>query len=498
MPSKNEGVGYSNDEYNTMFPDWDLVEDVIAGQTVIKEKAEQYLPWPVSQELDASLENETRYNNYLERALFYAATKRTLHGLVGEVFRSEPVVEYTNEDLMPMIVADTDGMGVTLVQHSKRTLKDILSKGRCGLLVDYPITEGETTKQQQQDLGIRPVIVRYDASQIINWRSKAVGSENRISLVVIHEWHQEPVDDETFEPIVEERWKELRLTDSNQYIIRHWKWDEAKEEFYQEGETIEPANGAGQPMDHIPFTFVGSENNDQDADQPPLLDLASINIAHYRNSADYEESVFITGQPTPWVAGLTEEWARDILGDNIQLGSRSLLPLPDGGSAGLIQADPNNLVGEAMKHKEEQMVKLGAKLIEAATVARTATEAKITEASENSILSTAASNVSQAYTTCFGFIYEFLDLEFDPDTEYFELSKDYEVHNLEPNAQKQLVASWMAGAITDEEMRDSFRRAGVAFLDDDEWREKNEEQILNKGLPDGDGDGDRDGDGDED
>lgn len=48
--------------------------------------------------------------------------------------------------------------------------------------------------------------------------------------------------------------------------------------------------------DEIPFTFVGAQNNDETIDDPPLATLAEINLGHYRNSADYEDSVWFCGQ----------------------------------------------------------------------------------------------------------------------------------------------------------------------------------------------------------
>ncbi|MDP0908071.1 hypothetical protein Q6322_30065, partial [Klebsiella pneumoniae] len=48
--------------------------------------------------------------------------------------------------------------------------------------------------------------------------------------------------------------------------------------------------------DEIPFTFVGAQNNDPSIDESPLAALVEINLGHYRNSADYEDSVFLCGQ----------------------------------------------------------------------------------------------------------------------------------------------------------------------------------------------------------
>jgi hypothetical protein len=64
---------------------------------------------------------------------------------------------------------------------------------------------------------------------------------------------------------------------------------------------VQPKRGDGEAWNYIPFTFVGSVNNDETPDLPPLYDLAVLNVAHYRNSADYEESCYMVGQPTPYL-----------------------------------------------------------------------------------------------------------------------------------------------------------------------------------------------------
>ncbi|MBL1368232.1 DUF4055 domain-containing protein, partial [Acinetobacter baumannii] len=109
-------------------------------------------------------------------------------------------------------------------------------------------------------------------------------------------------------------------------------------------------------MDEIPFMFVGSHNNDPEIDNPPMYDLAELNIAHYRNSADYEEAVYMMGQPTYWFSGLTKEWIKEVLGGKIQLGSVGGVLLPANSSAGLLQPTPNTMAKEAMDQKENQMV----------------------------------------------------------------------------------------------------------------------------------------------
>lgn len=137
----------------------------------------------------------------------------------------------------------------------------------------------------------------------------------------------------------------------------------------------------------IPFTFFGSNDNDETMDDAPLYDLAVLNLAHYRNSADYEEGNFIAGQPSLFITGLTKEWVTDIVnqGNPIRLGARTANILGSGANAFLLQADANSGLYQALQDKKDQMVALGARLIEPNGGTKTATEAQSDKADETSI-----------------------------------------------------------------------------------------------------------------
>ncbi|EZI98913.1 hypothetical protein J966_3882 [Acinetobacter baumannii 44839_10] len=47
----------------------------------------------------------------------------------------------------------------------------------------------------------------------------------------------------------------------------------------------------------------------------------------------------------------------------IYIGAKVLLPLPENGGLGIVQADPNTLAREAMKDKWEKMKEMGARLL---------------------------------------------------------------------------------------------------------------------------------------
>lgn len=436
---------------------WDLVRDCISGQKAVKGGREKYLPKP--NPADLSDENKRRYDQYVERAVFYNVTHRTHGGLVGQVFQQDPII--TIPSLMEMVVLDADGAGVALDQQAKKALGMVLAFGRCGLFVDYPEVEEAATRQDLLDGKVRPTILLYEPWSVINWRTKTAGAKKLLSLVVIEESYVE--EDDGFEVKTGAQWRVLRLEEATgKYRVEIWREDNGT---HKEVRHYYPRDAKGNNMVEIPFTFIGAVNNDPQIDLPPLYDLATLNIAHYRNSADYEEACYIVGQPTPYIAGLTKDWVQDVLKGQIYLGSRAAIPLPQGGTAGLLQASPNSMPKEAMEAKERQMVALGAKLVEQASVQRTATEARQEESSEVSVLSTSAKNTSSAYQKALTWCGELLGTEEDPE---FELNTDFTISQMTAQERAQLIAEWQAGAIAFEEMRFSLRRANVAYLSDEE------------------------------
>lgn len=462
-----------------ILPDYELIRDCVAGQREIKKKGEKYLPTPDPDEPD-KLTRENRYKSYLLRAVFYGVTGRTLRGLVGLVFDKDPAVEVP--DLLKPVLVDASGSGMSLDQQAQKCLYEVVGVGRAGLLADYPKTDGPTTRADAIAGNIRPTITLYKAEQVINWRTKKIGSKVMLTLVVIRE--QFVVEDDGFAETCGTQYRVLRLDAGGVYTVELWRDIDqagmAQREFYT------PTDGAGKPLREIPFTFVGAEDNDPDIDRPPLLDIAEINKAHYLNSADYEESVFIVGQPTPVFAGLTKQWVEDVFSEEVddghgnkrkrstvRLGSRAAIPLPAGGSAELLQAQPNTMAMEAMTHKEAQMIALGAKLIENTGTQQTATEATYDAVMDNSVLGTAARNVSKAYRQCLTWAHLFNTGQMVDDDKIIDyvLSTDFVGRSMTAADRTEIVGEWVKGAITWDEMRWNLKRSGVAYEDDEEAKE---------------------------
>jgi Domain of unknown function (DUF4055) len=451
-------VDFVRDEVTQLLSKWYLIRDCLSGQEAVKKAGDLYLPRPNVE--DKSEENKKRFLAYLLRAIFYNVTSRTLDGLVGQVFSKDPVID-TPAIMEPMKV-DVDGSGVSLLQQAQSTLAKVLAYGRCAILIDYPNVQVPASRAQQLAGFVRPVILSFSPWDVINWRTVTIGAKKILSLVVIKE--NGLIEDDGFEIKTTEQWRELVLIDGV-YNVRLWRKDEQLQPYIFE--QFIPVDASGAVFTEIPFTFIGSVNNDPSPDKPPIYDLAALNIAHYRNSADYEESCYIVGQPTPYFAGLTKKWVDDVMGGKVYLGARAAIPLPEGGTAGLLQAAPNSMPFEAMEHKEKQMVALGARLVEDKGVARTLGEAKLEESGEISVLGTVAKNVANAYQYALRIASRFYGSTEETKI-LFEIETDMMLGQMSAQDRAQLIAEWQGGAISFEEMRYNLRKAGVAYLEDEE------------------------------
>lgn len=434
-------VTYARQDYSAALSRWRLVRDVCKGSETIKAQGALYLPQPNAH--DETKENTERYDAYLARAVFYNATGRTKGSLVGAVFRTWPVL--TLPTLLEYVAKDVDGQGVSIYQQSQSVIGHLLEVGRHGLLVDYPSVESGTVSQADMASGaIRPTIASYQAESIINWKTKRVGGQHVLSLVVLHETVDEDTDD-GFGVEMKDQYRVLRLNEANRYQQELWRQVGGE---WTITDVREPLDGAGRPWTVIPFQFVGSENNDTSIDESPLYDMAEINVGHYRNSADYEEAAYLVGQPQPWMSGLDEQWRDHFEETGIYLGSRAPWLLPVNGSCGVWQAQPNTVAKEAMDAKERQMVALGARLIEKGSAVKTATQSEAETAAEHSALSLIVSNVSEAYTQCLTWMAQYLNVSGEIE---YTLNQDFTQANLDPQMLQQILQAVMAGKMPESD-----------------------------------------------
>ena len=467
-------VGYVRQELADLLPRYTRIRDCLAGEDRVKSRAEAYLPRPNGDIKTPAM--AARYREYLGRAVFYNVTRSTLNGLVGQVYAKPPIVRLPAN--MEHLLNDADGSGVSLLQQSKRALQMNIAFSRGGLHVDYPPNDQALTMSDIKTRNMRPTVNLYSAEEIVNWRLIEDGAEQKLALVVLYESYT--CEDDGFELKFAPQYRVLRLDESGEYVQEIWREIGPPSQFdtykyptrknFGKTSIFKPTDSSGQPFRELPFAFFGADNNDPNPDLPNLSDIADLNLAHYRNSADYEEQLFIMGQSTLFISGVDQEW-QEKMGGKINFGSRSVILAGQGADAKLIQAEANGIHKEAMESKERQMVALGARLIEKKEVQRTAYEARSEDASKTSVLGTCTQNVNAAYMRALEFARRFSPVGTTGEIK-FELNTDFEILKMDPERQARIVELWSKNALTFSEMRDVLVKAGTATIEDAEAAKK--------------------------
>ncbi len=396
--------------------------------------------------------DKLRSDQYKDGAILTNFTALTKVGLTGLVFRRAPLIDLTPE--LDYLLDDATGEDLSLLQLSQQIIGEVLQTGRIGILVDYPTVEDRVSLLDDQQLGNVARIKPYNAESIINWRSECYGSQVLLVLVVLQENINEIDPADGFTWVQKKQYRVLRLNEEQVYTQAVYNEDEELvEEFI-------PTKADGSVWNEIPFIFVGSENNDACIDTIPLYDLAVLNVGHYRNSADYEESIFITGQPTLFLRGdgSLEEF-KTIYPNGIKFGSRAGYYLGLNGGADLIQANPNQLAAVAMKEKLEQAALIGARLIAPSGGRETAEAARIRYASQNSALYLITTNVGLALAECLEWAQAFMASNDTPVN--FMLNDQFYDDAADPNTIMAAIQLMDRGVIAIDDVRDYVRRTGV-------------------------------------
>ncbi|MFX5168622.1 DUF4055 domain-containing protein [Acinetobacter baumannii] len=438
-------VTFKHAEYVKNVGLWQKIDDVCDGEDAVKEQREKYLPKPNAH--DKTPENDAAYASYLSRAVFYEVTGTTLNSLVGAAFATDPSFKFTLE--LEHLERNANGAGLSAYQLAQTGIRHLLKHYRCALYVDYPDVIPARNLKEYKEQNSYPMIHLLNAVDVINWDSMMVGNQKKLCLVVIREVVSTRGSD-GFSKEDREQFRVLRLEpdDKGEYAYSVQIYTKNDKGEYEGGPKKFPTDYSGKTWSYIPFTFVGAVDNSEEIKKPPLLALANLNLAHYRDSADFQESVFYMGQPQYYVSGVNWQWFDEAKARGIYVGAKVLLPLPENGKIGIEQANPNTLSREAMKDKWNQMKELGARLIEKGSAAKTATEANNDDAVQHSVLSLCVVNMNEALSMALRWCAKYVIANVDAlnkDDLMFEISQEFSKQGYLAELSRQLYEAAMQG-----------------------------------------------------
>jgi hypothetical protein len=358
---------------------------------------------------------------------------------------------------MDNIIADVTMGGLSLHQFAEVISEEVITIGRCGVLVDYPPIVNAVTLAQAQAQGARPYATMYDAESIINWKTGRINNVEQLTLVVLEEENEIAVDE--FESKCEPQWRVLDLGDGGIYRQRVFRKDK-RGEFILVDEVYPKING--RPLNKIPFEFFGVRDNSPCVDKPPLLDLVDVNLSHYRTTADYEHGLHFTGLPTPVVTG----YYSDDKSASLRIGSGTAWLLPDPQSKAFYLEFTGQGLGElreALRSKEAMMATLGARILAPEKrAAESAQTANIHRSSENSVLASIAQSISIGLTHVMEYLRDWSGVTGDVKV---ELNRDFIPNSMTAQDLDSLVKAWQSGSISHQTLFDNLVAGDIIMQD---------------------------------
>lgn len=446
MSAKSKGVRTTNPTYDKLAPKWKRCSDVVDGQDALHKGRETYLPKFVD-------ESEEEYSARLKRANFFNATWRTIAGLTGLAFRKEPTVEVPAA--IEPYLADVDLAGNSLDKLAKGLVEDMLEYGAFGLLVDHPPRpDGMTpiTQAVAEALGLRPTIQYYEIESVINWRYERINNVHQLTLVVLKEDASVAADEFSHE--TEDRYRVLDLVPLMGEAGQSWAYRQRvfrindKNEDELVSETYPQMNG--RALSYIPFKIAGL------LDEPPLIDLVDLNVAHYQVNAEHRHGLHFTALPTLFVTGLQDD-------KPIYIGSTAAIttPIPDA-KAEYVEFKGQGLsaIKDTLKEFKQEMAVLGARMIadESARQIETLGGTQIKRAGENSILASIVLEVGGAIEWALGVFAEWAGVSGEVR---YEINRDFNPAGLDAQQLTALTGAVMSGHISHAEFFDLLQRHDV-------------------------------------
>lgn len=457
-------VDTQHPQYQKMLPIWQKCRDAAEGEDVIHERGTTYLP-------KLSQEKEQDYQSRKKRAPFFNATWRTISGMKGLIFRKPPV------SALPAAIAsyaeNIDLTGRSLNVFAQSVVEDMLTTGRCGLLVDYPPMplddNGDPISVAQAEaMGLRPYVSKYEAASIINWKTARINNVLKTVLVVLEESEDIPGDSE-FDHNTRKRYRVLDLFQGayrQRVIVKTENSEETISETFP--------RMRGQLMAEIPFIFIGVDDLSPDIDSPPLLDLVNMNLHHYTVGADYEHGCHFSGLPTLFIFGMHPDDENPIY---IGGAAANVIPSPEGHAEYAEVVQGFDALRQNLDGKKAEMAILGARMLEAqkASVESGDTQKQRVNG-EMSVLAAMANLISFALTKALGIMAQWANAGGEVS---YQLNTDFVPEGMTAQELTALVAAWQSGAISSQVLFENLKQGEI--IGADTTFEEEQERIRSQG-----------------
>jgi hypothetical protein len=288
LPSSSQGVEVPRLEYLEHQSRLELINALLGGTQAMKDAGQTFLP-------KEPAEGDVNYTNRLKRTYLFNAFGRTTSYLGGQVFTQpvrllSDVPSEIRTDEKEGYEEDIDLKGHNLDAFLKPVFERGIAEGVSCILVDYPSvqTTGAISVADEKKVGLRPYWVHLPSSAIIGWKTKIENGKTVFTQLRIRE--TEEVSD-----------GEYGVNQVNRIRVLYpgsWQlYEERTNKSTNQQEWFRIASGT-TTLKVIPLAvFMPGKKVTELTAEPPLEDLAYMNLAHWQSTSDQMNILHFTRLP---------------------------------------------------------------------------------------------------------------------------------------------------------------------------------------------------------
>jgi Domain of unknown function (DUF4055) len=431
---------------------WGEITALLGGTKAMREAGELYLPKHPAEEAPD-------YEFRLRISTLYNVFGSTIVRMAAKPF-SAPAAEMDGSAKMPEEWAENiDMQGRSLEMFARTVFEDALAYGLSHILVDFPRREGPTTLADDRRNGYRPYMTHFKAGQVVGWRSvKTNGYERLVELRLRRKTSRAKGDFE------DEEVEQILLFQLTGGFVSWSIWE------YTDKGTWQQVDEGIITLPYIPFATVYTKRTGFMTAEPPLLDMAFLNIQHWQSTSDQDNILHVARVPILYGAGFPEA---ETGAPDLEVGASKVVRSTNP-EAKLAYVEHSGAAIEAGRQSimdlEDRMQALGAILLQRRQSGdKTATESSLESAEETCELAAMAENLEDALNLSLEAMASFQGKA--ASAPMITLFKDFAVSGLGAADLDVLIKLKGAGALSTETLFAEAQRRNLV-TDDVTWEDE--------------------------
>lgn len=384
---------------------YQLVDALFGGTASMRAAGKRFLTRnPREEELD--------WEHRLGMSVLYNAYRRSLLQANARLFAKDIDIKgYPAE--VGIWSQDADAQGRDLTQFTKTEFLDALNRGVSYILVEFPKRDVQPeTLADALASGDRPYWVPIQATQVLAAHSKLINGAERLTHFRFKETVLEVSADYLEETLIEQIKAFYQDAADLPVTWQTWRYDKTKGWYSFDAGVVE-----GQMA--IPVAPIYTGRTGFFVGEPPMLDLAYLNVTHWQSTSEQRNILHVARVPFLHINGWEDKVTVDeVTGEQVTTEAevniyKALITNTDNARAGWVETSGAGLSAGVvdLKDLEQKMDAMGLTLSAPRSGNITATENSISAAESNSLLKEMARGLEDSLELALAFTCNYLNVQ---------------------------------------------------------------------------------------